>query len=178
VRLFIALRFNDEVTAKLQAAVDALRSQSIRGNFTRPENLHLTLVFLGEQPDPANYIRALETLEAYCLKIQLAKTGRFKHEGGDIVFAGFQGGDELKTLYRAVCRALERAGFACGGSEYIPHVTLGREVVFKQSAGMAYVDRLLRGITIPANAVSLMCSERTGGQLVYSELYAVPLKKR
>lgn len=178
MRLFIAVCFNEKVAGKLQAAAAELRILSTRGNFTRPGNFHLTLVFLGEQPDAAVFIRALKTLDAYSLEARLGKTGRFKREGGDIVFAGFQSGDELKILYRAVCRALEPSGFACGENAYTPHITLGRGVETGPSADKALIDDMLNGVKVTVKAVSLILSERIGGQMVYSEICCVPLKKR
>ena len=48
MRLFIAINFNTETCTQLLALRDELRIESQRGSFTAPENLHLTLVFLGE----------------------------------------------------------------------------------------------------------------------------------
>ena len=48
MRLFIAIRFSPEIRQTLLDAVSGLRAQARSGNFTRPENLHLTLAFLGE----------------------------------------------------------------------------------------------------------------------------------
>jgi 2'-5' RNA ligase len=48
MRLFIAINFNTETRMQLLALRDELRIRSRRGSFTVPENLHLTLVFLGE----------------------------------------------------------------------------------------------------------------------------------
>lgn len=178
VRLFIAVRFNHEVAGKLQAAAAELQAQSIRGHFTRPGNFHLTLVFLGEQRNAAGFIRALEALEADSFDTVLGTTGRFHRDGGDIVFAGFQNAGDLQTLYRAVCRALGPAGFVCGENAYTPHVTLGRGVETGLSSDKARIDDILKGVKISVKAVSLMRSNRMNGELVYSEICAVPLKKR
>ena len=51
MRLFIAINFSDKTRSRLLALRDELRLHSERGNFTAPENLHLTLVFLGECDD-------------------------------------------------------------------------------------------------------------------------------
>jgi 2'-5' RNA ligase len=48
MRLFIAINFNTDTRMQLLALRDELRIRSRRGSFTVPENLHLTLVFLGE----------------------------------------------------------------------------------------------------------------------------------
>jgi len=48
MRLFIAINFDADTKARLFALREELRSRSARGNFSLPENLHLTLAFLGE----------------------------------------------------------------------------------------------------------------------------------
>ena len=48
MRLFIAINFNNETRAQLLAVRDELRSRSKRGNFSAPDNIHLTLTFLDE----------------------------------------------------------------------------------------------------------------------------------
>jgi 2'-5' RNA ligase len=48
MRLFVAINFKNETRANLLALRDELRGKSQRGSFSAPENLHLTLVFLGE----------------------------------------------------------------------------------------------------------------------------------
>ena len=47
MRLFVAIRFSPAVEEALWTAVGDLRRQGA-GTFTRRENLHLTLAFIGE----------------------------------------------------------------------------------------------------------------------------------
>ena len=51
MRLFIAIGLNDNIKAALAEMQEAMRRQGIRGNYTRIENLHLTLAFIGEYGD-------------------------------------------------------------------------------------------------------------------------------
>ena len=48
MRLFIAINFSDGTRSGLIELRETLRARSERGNFSLDENLHLTLVFLGE----------------------------------------------------------------------------------------------------------------------------------
>ena len=50
MRLFIAINFGENELDSFEAARDRLRERAGRGNYSRRENLHLTLAFLGEQP--------------------------------------------------------------------------------------------------------------------------------
>ena len=58
MRLFLAIQLSPAVREALLTAQDALRRQG-RGSFPPPENLHLTLAFLGEAEDPTRARAAL-----------------------------------------------------------------------------------------------------------------------
>jgi len=47
MRLFIAINFNEKIKDRLCEMQGQLKAQTYAGNFSRRENLHLTLVFLG-----------------------------------------------------------------------------------------------------------------------------------
>ena len=49
MRLFLAVNFDDATKHRIQAVQQRLREVA-QGDFSRPENLHLTLAFLGEVP--------------------------------------------------------------------------------------------------------------------------------
>ena len=44
MRLFIAINFDDKIKDELCLLIDKLKNYSVSGNFTKRENLHLTLV--------------------------------------------------------------------------------------------------------------------------------------
>ena len=48
MRLCIAINFNSNTRSQLINLCNELCEKSERGNFTAPENLHLTFAFLGE----------------------------------------------------------------------------------------------------------------------------------
>src|SRR5688572_33489642 len=51
MRLFVAIELSNELRNRLEKTQDAVRTVAPYLSFTRPENLHLTLKFLGEVPD-------------------------------------------------------------------------------------------------------------------------------
>jgi 2'-5' RNA ligase len=63
MRLFVAINFNDDTRSRLLALGEEIRSHSVRGNFSAPENLHLTLAFLGEC-DPQQTAAAKAAIDA------------------------------------------------------------------------------------------------------------------
>ena len=60
MRLFIAIQFNDEIIEALNELQEDLRDQGMEGHYSRSENLHLTLAFIGEYGDPEEVMDALE----------------------------------------------------------------------------------------------------------------------
>jgi 2'-5' RNA ligase len=47
MRLFIAVNFNNDTRSRLLALRGELSGKAERGNFSAPENLRLTLTFIG-----------------------------------------------------------------------------------------------------------------------------------
>ena len=48
MRCFIAIEFDENTRNTLASIQNELKNQGVQGNYTRIENLHLTLKFLGE----------------------------------------------------------------------------------------------------------------------------------
>ena len=56
MRLFIAIQLDDTIKNALTGIQAALRAARVSGNYTKIENLHLTLAFIGEYDDP-DYVK-------------------------------------------------------------------------------------------------------------------------
>ena len=65
MRLFIAIAFPDKIKDRLKAGMDDLRRQGVRASWSRRENLHLTLEFLGELDSAKEAIAAMEQVQAF-----------------------------------------------------------------------------------------------------------------
>ena len=61
MRLFIAIRMDETMREALLGMQAALRRQRVGGTYTKPENLHLTLAFIGEYADPERVLEVMET---------------------------------------------------------------------------------------------------------------------
>ena len=168
MRLFVALNFTNETHVHLLALRDELRTHSARGNFSLPENLHLTLAFLGEcdARQAAATKKAIAAVEFAPLEITIDRVGRFRRDGGDIWWAGVRETPALMTLQRDLTEQLLAAGFALERRRYSPHITLGREVV--TDAAPWKIE--LFGETI--SRVDLMKSELVQGKLTYTAIFA------
>ena len=52
MRLFLAIQFDEPTVRALTEFQEKLRAFGMRGRFASPENLHLTLAFIGEYAAP------------------------------------------------------------------------------------------------------------------------------
>ena len=179
LRLFISVNFDSAVKEQLLEIQGQLRSQCARGNFTRSENLHLTLAFLGETPEEQvpSILKIIEDVriapdvlpEAGHFEISFSHTGCFTHSHKELWWIGVDencpGLCRLKAIHGELIRHLSDAGISVDKRPFNPHITLGREVKHLQQITLNCSE-----IKAKVNRISLMKSERIGGKLAYSEL--------
>jgi len=164
MRLFVAINLNDGTRSKLVELRNDLRSGSRRGSFSRDENIHLTLVFLGEC-DPAVAKAAMDSVEFSKFDLIMDHIGRFRRDGGDIWWAGVRACGRLLELHKDLTAAMSAAGIETDMRAYDPHVTLGREI--RTDAKPRNIDEF--GETV--NKIELMRSERIDGTLTYTPIH-------
>jgi len=177
MRLFIAINFEPEIKDYLTEVVGNLRHHALRGNFTRPEHQHLTVIFIGETQRLDLAEAALERVAAPPFHLELAGFGRFRRgPGGDIYWLGVRPQPVLQAVYDQLGRALTGAGFSIEQRPYKPHLTLGREVVLKPDFDQDAFARTIKPRQLLVSRISLMKSERVKGQLTHTEIAAVNLE--
>ena len=169
MRLFVAVNFNENVRSKLIFLIDELRLNSKRGSFVLPDNLHLTLAFLGECNDKQtdSIKKAMDEVCFESIDLVIDNIGRFKRNDGDLWWAGIQNNDILYELQRNLSNNLIRAGFNIDNKKYKPHITLGRKVI----SILAPYRTEPFGQSV--SKIDLMKSERINGILTYTSIYHV-----
>ena len=167
MRLFIAINFNGETRSNLLALHDELRHKSERGRFSLPENLHLTLVFLGEcnamQTAAAKDAMDAVVFDPFDLIIECI--GRFRRGGSDIWWAGVRENRDLLSLQQKLATGLRTKGFRFEKREYSPHITFGREIVTD------VMPRLIEPFGETVSRIDLMKSEHVNGKLTYTSIH-------
>lgn len=176
MRLFIAVNFSNEMKDRLETVIATLKPHAERGNFTGRANLHLTLVFLGEIADDRPIRQVMDSVQAEPFSLNFHEFGRFRRDGGDILWLGASRSDALLSVYRQLTAALAKTGFVPEKREYTPHLTLGREVVLRGvpdgRIGSLFPEIRKEGLKADVGRISLMKSERIAGKLTYTEIYA------
>ena len=173
MRLFLAVSFPPDVLTWITALQDDLRSHAQRGNFTRRENMHLTLHFLGELPNGkvSALCRMMDEIDAPSFTLSLRGIGFFPRDRGDIWWVGLEHSVPLHALQTELGKRLSAAGFTVEQRPYTPHLTLAREVILREPAQK---ETFLQTTDQKDSAVAsfvLMKSERIGGILRYTPLH-------
>lgn len=167
MRLFIAIQLNEQMKDALLEIQEDLYASGVHGNFTKEANLHVTLAFIGEFPDPELVTDVLEQINFEPFEIALDGMGSF----GSLWWAGFAKGDGQVSLARQVRRALDEAGIPYDRKKFRPHVTLVRK---PHSPGGTIPPQVLERLPQASMVVdhfSLMRSERGKHGMIYTELW-------
>ena len=132
MRTFIAIEIPSEVKSALAALQDELRRAGADVSWTRPENIHLTLRFLGEVDE-----RRIGEVEKVCVSsaaefqpftLSLNETGVFPNARQPrVLWAGLAGEIEKAVeMQRRLDEGLAMIGFEREEKGFRPHLTLGR----------------------------------------------------
>ncbi len=181
MRLFIALEFDERTKGRLMDEMLRLKNFARTGNFTKRENLHLTVKFLGEAEESkiTEIARAMERAAAGIptMELEMASFGSFLSgtDGRRLYWRGVNPSPELLKLYERVCRETEKLGFKSEKRGYTPHVTLIRNCKMSFIFREQDFARGLSAIPFKGDRLCLMKSERQAGKLVYRDLYTVSL---
>ncbi len=125
MRLFVALPLREDIQQK----VASLRGGIPDAKWIPEENMHITLVFLGELPhsDLQDISLTLGRIQCSEFQIQLDSVGMFGSEKRPrILWAGVAATEPLARLRKKVAIALENSGFQIEERRFKPHITLAR----------------------------------------------------
>jgi 2'-5' RNA ligase len=129
MRLFTAIDISPRIRDRLGALLDRVRPLA-KLAWTPPENLHITIKFIGEWPaDRLGQLnRALAAVpRPGPIEIAVRGWGWFPKDRNPRVFwAGIEAGPELHALARATAQCLEALDIVLDDREFHPHLTLAR----------------------------------------------------
>ena len=167
MRLFIAIQFDNSILDELERYQAELRQQSVTGNYTSRENLHITLAFIGEFGDPDAVIEAMEQADFKPFEISLGKVGSFE----DLLWMGVEENPQLEAFVKRLRRALADAWISFDRKRFSPHITLIRR--YANRGGKSIPVTCLPKGTMKVTHISLMRSERGKRGMIYTEIGGV-----
>lgn len=165
MRTFYAVTFSDLTKEALIRYRDMIADSSIKGRFTRQDNFHLTLEFIGdtdgEKLEKLLYI--LEGLRVQPMNLSGSYIGSFKKRNREIIWMGLDKNRVLLELQKELNRKLKDEQIILKQQKYRPHITLGRQVLMARDLK----DLVIEPLMINPISVALMESKRVGEKLVY-----------
>jgi 2'-5' RNA ligase len=129
MRLFIALDIPDAIRDRIARFVEGISGFAPDARWAKPESLHLTLKFIGEQPDSAvdQVKQALSTIESSAPEIHFRGYGFFPTAKSARVFwIGMEASAQLATLAAAIDDEMAKLGIPKEDHAFSPHLTLAR----------------------------------------------------
>lgn len=176
IRLFVALELPEAVRERLAGLGGGVPG----ARWTEPENLHLTVRFIGEVENGLlpDIDAALGSVSAPAFDLVLDGVGQFgSGSRSRVLWAGVERNDALVHLNQKVESALVRAGLPREERRYSPHVTLARlRDAPQERVGRFIQDRgLFRAGPVRVEHFTLFESRPGSGGPVYDPLREYPL---
>lgn len=184
VRVFIAVDIEEPLLiSRLSKLKRTIASTNAPLKLVEDENMHITLLFLGEVGESdVEALRAVmdETIIMPRFKIQLRGVGAFPTPSRPrVVWVGVgQGSEHLESLHRMVVTAARRAGLSFRLESFHPHITLARVKGSRNIASLTRVIGQLRDMEVGealVGEVRLKQSTLTPRGPVYRTLHRVRL---
>ncbi len=184
-KAFVAVELDESSIMVLSRGVQRLRQDFPKVRWSRPEQFHLTLKFIGDI-DNRQLPTVCQSLREVCaavdpFAIELSGLGTFpKNKPPRVVWAGVHDpAEQLRKLAEQIDERLGQLGIAREIRQFNPHLTLGRVTRAADS------DRLQEALVEAAPRIAgrceveelaLLASFKEGGQIVYDAIDRVPLK--
>jgi 2'-5' RNA ligase len=185
VRLFLAINLDPEVRREVIEATAPLRTAAPTLSWMDESRLHLTLKFLGEQPDTSavQLGRALDDVAERHRRfvIRLGEIGAFPNfRRARVVWMGIDRDPRLELLHHDVEVACEALGFELEGRAFRPHLTLARVKERTDAAELRRLAKAGKGVEYEGatgvESIDLMKSNLGRAAARYERLHAATLR--
>lgn len=184
MRLFVAINPSTAERARLAEASRALREAGYPIRWVAPENVHLTLKFLGEvvEAQVAGVCAAVDESAKQLGSLQMAVRdfGAFPNlRRPQVVWAGLEANASLEELQSRVEGALADLGFPHERRKFRPHLTLGRAQKRTRVSDFHGLEELVKGLSyddvFEVRGVDVMRSRLRPSGAIYDVLHTAEL---
>jgi 2'-5' RNA ligase len=129
MRIFIGIDLDPEIRGRISRFLEGVQGFAADARWVRPESLHITLKFIGEQTP--------ERVEAIAERLRRVKGGEFEIRSGGygffptakaprVFWIGIHAGPQLAELAGSIDVATAELGIPREDRPYSPHLTLAR----------------------------------------------------
>lgn len=184
MRLFVALNLPAAERRRILESTRRLREGGFPVRWVGPEQLHVTLKFLGEVAEgrAAEIVHAVSgaARRARPFDLKLSGVGGFPRLANPrVVWLGIEVVPELETLYAELEDRFEALGFERETRPFHPHLTLGRAQRGARAAQLRGLDGVAGTVeyrgTVRAETLDLMQSRLRPSGAEYEVRHPAPL---
>jgi RNA 2',3'-cyclic 3'-phosphodiesterase len=129
MRLFIALDIDEAIRERIVGFAEGIQALASDARWVKPESLHVTLKFIGEQPEEvlAPIENALNRVDGNATEINFHGYGFFPSTKSARVFwIGMDADSQLAALASTIDEKMATLGIAKENRAFSPHLTLAR----------------------------------------------------
>jgi RNA 2',3'-cyclic 3'-phosphodiesterase len=129
MRIFIGIDLDPEVRTRIERFIEGVERFAPDARWARPESLHITLKFIGEQPPERveAITERLRRVESSAFEIRAGGYGFFPTAKAPRVFwIGIHAGPQLAKLAESIDTTVAEVGIPPEERPYSPHLTLAR----------------------------------------------------
>jgi 2'-5' RNA ligase len=183
VRTFICIEIPASIKERIGALQQSMRRIDAQASWVKPENIHLTLKFLGDvESSRLDRVRdAVERASGSTSRFQVTvgAVGCFPStKSPRVLWVGLAGmPDELSTLHKRIEDSLAREGFPREAKRFSPHLTIAR-LRAPQNAARLAEDLIATGFepeAFEAREVIVMRSDLNPSGSIYTPQAIIPL---
>ncbi|MDH4231236.1 MAG: RNA 2',3'-cyclic phosphodiesterase [Nitrospirota bacterium] len=186
LRCFIAIEIPEGIRGHLSDIANILMKSGADVKWVSPENIHLTLQFLGitEEALIPKIKEALDKILAPYLPfyIKILDVGCFPDgRRPRVVWLGVEESQPLRNLYKDIADAMEKLGYKKEEREFTPHVTIGRVKSNRNILALARKLEEVRSVRFSdfeVRNITLMKSELKPSGAKYYSLAEIPFGGR
>lgn len=132
MRGFVAIELSEELRSQVNAVQKQLKELTRKASITKPENIHLTLRFLGEisEESALDFVSELKRIRRAPFVIELERVGCFHSRGENLIWLGIKPVAELEELASEILR-IPVIGSVGDRRSFQAHITIARRVCFE-----------------------------------------------
>ena len=159
LRLFIAIELPSNIIDGLRNVQEELKDKSNKPSWAKPENIHLTLKFLGdiETNKIDSMVNILEGIagKSFSFEISVKGVGTFPAAGTPrVIWVGIEENKDMLQLYNNIEEGLATLGVEKERRDFKPHLTLGRIKFLNDRAGLKRGLEKVAGLNLARFAVA------------------------
>jgi len=159
MRLFIGIKPDKKALLVIQGLIKKLQSQGITGNYTDVNNIHMTLVFIGEVTEEKMFKNIMDRINHPQFSFRISKLKCFK----DMIILEIIKTKELEILQEKITIEMAKQGYNIEKRNFYPHITLVRKAKEKIEIDME--------INSEVKSFELYLSQRIQGKINYSVIH-------